>query len=139
MNRLPHRMLIPAASFALVAILAAGCGSSDSAPKGAKVLSFKLTDKGCVPHDATAPAGPIVFEAENDGSASVTEIEVLEGEKILGEKENLSDGLSGSFWLTLDPGKYTLRCSGGSDEDGTLTVTGKAPAATGPASSRTQS
>jgi iron uptake system component EfeO len=138
MNRLPHRMLMPAAGFALVAILATGCGSSDSAPKDAKVLSFQLTDKGCAPHDATAPAGAIVFEATGD-SASVTEIEVLEGETILGEKENLSEGISGSFWLTLDPGKYTLRCNGGSEGDGTLTVTGKSPTATGPASSSAHS
>jgi iron uptake system component EfeO len=132
MNRPPHRMLMLAASAGLVAVLAAGCGSSESAPKGAKVLSFELTDEGCAPHDATAPAGPIVFEVENGGSASVTELEVLEGETILGEKENLSEGLSGSFWLTLDPGKYTLRCSGGSDEDGTLTVTGSATAKASP-------
>jgi iron uptake system component EfeO len=133
MNRLPHRTLMLAASAGLAAVLAAGCGSSENAPKGAKVLSFQLTDAGCAPHDATAPAGPIVFEAENSGSASVTEIEVLEGETILGEKENLSEGLSGSFWLTLDPGKYTLRCNGGSEEDGTLTVTGDAAAKASPA------
>jgi iron uptake system component EfeO len=49
----------------------------------------------------------------------------MEGETILGEKENLSDGLSGSFSLTLDAGKYTIYCPGGDDERGTLTVTGE--------------
>ena len=47
---------------------------------------------------------------------------MLDGETILGEKENLSDGLSGSFALTLEKGEYTLCCPGGDDEDGTLTV-----------------
>ena len=41
---------------------------------------------------------------------------------ILGERENLSDGLSGSFTLSLDAGEYTLYCPGGdSAERGTLT------------------
>ena len=95
-------------------------------------MSFKLTDAGCDPHDAKAPAGPINFEVENAGSAKVTEIEVLDGETILGEKENLTDGLSGSFSLTLEEGEYTLRCNGGDEEDGTLTVSGKLKAENSP-------
>jgi len=112
---------------ALVALgaLASGCGSGDDPPAGAKVLSFELTDAGCVPHSASAPAGPITFEAKNEGSSAVTEIEVMEGDSILGEKENLSAGLSGSFTLTLDAGEYTVYCPGGSNERGTLTVSGE--------------
>ena len=49
---------------------------------------------------------------------------MLDGDEVLGEKENLSDGLSGNFSLTLEQGKYTLYCPGGTDERGTLTVTG---------------
>ena len=43
----------------------------------------------------------------------VTELEILDGETILGETENLTDGLSGSFTLTLEQGEYTLYCPGG--------------------------
>jgi iron uptake system component EfeO len=128
MNRRLVRPTLIATGIGLIGLLAAGCGSSEDAPPGAKKLSFELTDAGCVPHTATAPAGPIVFEVENAGTTSVTEFEVLEGETILGEKENLSDGLSGSFSLSLDGGEYTLYCPGGSNERGTLTVTGKAEA-----------
>jgi iron uptake system component EfeO len=112
-----------------MALLAAGCGSSEDAPPGAKKLSFELTDAGCVPNSTSAPAGPIVFEIENAGTTAVTEMEVMEGETILGEKENLSDGLSGSFSLTLDAGDYTIYCPGGTTEKGTLSVTGKSDAA----------
>jgi iron uptake system component EfeO len=52
----------------------------------------------------------------------VTEFEVLEGDSILGEKEDLSEGLSGNFSLTLDKGRYTIYCPGGSIERGTLAV-----------------
>ncbi|HEX7246344.1 MAG TPA: iron uptake system protein EfeO [Solirubrobacterales bacterium] len=116
-----------------LALLAAGCGSSEDAPAGATKLAFELTDAGCVPHEAEAPAGPIFFEAENTGTTAVTEIEVMDGDTILGEKENLSDGLSGSFSLNLDPGEYTIYCPGGDTERGTLRVTGKASAAASPA------
>ncbi len=126
MTRTSVRFLLLALGAGLIALVVAGCGSSDEdAPTGAKSMSFKLTDAGCDPHDAKAPAGPINFEIENDGSAGVTELEVLDGETILGEKENLTEGLSGSFALTLEEGEYTIRCNGGEEEDGTLTVTGK--------------
>lgn len=124
MNPLPVRAVLTVAVAGLLAVLATACGSSD-AGAGAVAMSIKLTDAGCNPHNAKAPAGPINFEVENDGSASVTEMEVLDGETILGEKENLSEGLTGSFSLTLEEGEYTLRCNGGDEEDGTLTVSGK--------------
>jgi iron uptake system component EfeO len=123
MNHPPLRPMLIAAGFSLVA-LTAGCGSSDDPPKGAKEISFELTDAGCMPNTAKAPAGPITFEVENAGTSNVTEFEILDGETILGEAENLSDGLSGSFSLTLEKGKYTLYCPGGKDEKGTLTVSG---------------
>jgi iron uptake system component EfeO len=126
MNRLPVRAALIAAAIGLLAVFATACGSSeDDAPAGATEISVKLTDAGCNPHDVKAPAGPINFEVENDGSGAVTEMEVLDGETILGEKENLTEGLSGSFSLTLEQGEYILRCNGGEEEDGTLTVSGK--------------
>lgn len=113
-------------AFALVLSLAlSACGSSEDPPANAKKMAFKLTDEGCEPHDATAPAGPIAFEIENAGTSKVTEMEIMEGEKVLGEEENVTDGLDGSFSATLEAGKYTIYCPGGSDERGTLTVKGR--------------
>jgi iron uptake system component EfeO len=132
MNRSLVRTALIAAGISLIALLAAGCGSSEDAPKGAKKMSFELTDAGCVPNQAKAPAGPITFEVENAGTSAVSEFEVLDGDTILGEKENLSDGLSGSFSLTLEQGEYTLYCPGGSDEKGTLTISGELKAKNSP-------
>lgn len=124
MHRIPFRPLLATVVAVLATILIAACGSSgEDTHAGAKKLAFKLTDAGCIPDSAKAPAGPIAFEVENAGTSAVTEFEILEGSSILGEKENLSDGLSGSFSLTLDQGRYTIYCPGGSDERGTLTVT----------------
>jgi len=120
------------ATLGALAIFAGGCGSSNDAAPGAKKMAFELTDAGCVPNQAKAPAGPINFEVENAGTSKVTELEVLDGETILGEVENLSDGLSGSFALTLEQGEYTLYCPGGDTERGTLTVSGELQAANSP-------
>lgn len=130
MHRSLTRLTLIAAAVGLTSI-AAGCGSGEDTPAGAKKMSFALTDAGCEPNTAKAPAGPIAFEVENEGTAKVTEFEVLEGDEVLGERENLSEGLSGSFTLTLEPGQYTLYCPGGSDERGTLTVTGGGTGASG--------
>ena len=118
-------LTVAGAALALASALAlTACGSSEDAPANAKKIAFKLTDEGCEPHDATVPAGPIIFEIENAGTSKVTEMEIMEGEKVLGEEENITDGLDGSFSATLEAGKYTIYCPGGSDERGTLTVTG---------------
>jgi iron uptake system component EfeO len=132
MNRFPFRAALVSAAVGLTAVFASACGSSEDAPKDAKTMSFELTDAGCVPNAAKAPAGPIVFEVENAGTSKVTEFEVLDGDTILGEKESLSDGLSGSFSLTLEQGEYTLYCPGGDDEKGTLAVSGKLKADSSP-------
>ena len=127
MNRVPVRALIAALALGLVALLVAACGSSgsDDSSGNSEQLTFKLTDAGCEPHTVNAKAGPIDFQVENGGSAGVTELEVLEGETILGERENITEGLTGSFSLTLEEGEYTVRCNGGTEEDGTLKVTGE--------------
>jgi iron uptake system component EfeO len=132
MNRLSARAALTALAVGLLATFAAACGSSEDPPAGAKKMSFELTDAGCEPNQAKAPAGPITFEVENAGTSKVTEFEVMDGETILGEKESLSDGLSGSFSLTLEAGEYVLYCPGGEDERGTLTVSGELKAGNGP-------
>jgi iron uptake system component EfeO len=73
------------------------------------------------------PAGPISFEIEG-GSSKVTEMEIMDGETVLGEQENLTEGLSGGFSLTLDAGNYTIYCPHGDEERGTLTVAGNSKA-----------
>lgn len=124
MNRNHVRAGLCAGAVGLLAVFATACGSSEDAPAGAKQMTFKLTDAGCEPHGAKAPAGPIDFEIENAGTSKVTEMEIMDGDTVLGEKENLSDGLSGSFSLTLGAGEYTIYCPGGDVEEGTLTITG---------------
>jgi len=110
----------------LAAIVLAGCGGSDPSGGGSgRTVAVKLTDAGCDPAALKLDAGRTTFEVTNAGTGRVSELELLKGARILGEKENLVAGLSGTFTLTLQPGEYTLSCPGGtSSATGVLTVGG---------------
>lgn len=97
-------------------------------------LKFTLTDQGCVPSTASVPAGPVTVSVTNGGTPHVTELELRNTSGfIIGERENLLPGLSGSFSLDLQPGTYMLVCpDSGRILQGKLTVTGKARPESGP-------
>src|SRR3954464_13908633 len=86
-------------------MLLAGCGAtkpaapatSGTAASGPKAVEIKLTDAGCDPATIKLDAGRTTFKITNAGTGRVSEAEVLSGARILGEKENLVAGLSGSF------------------------------------------
>ena len=105
----------------LVAV--AGCGSSKTA---AQKLAVQLTDAGCSPARLTAKSGPVTFKVRNGGTGKVSELELKNGDGvILGEKENIVSGISGTFTLDLQPGRYVLNCPNGDSEDnGVLLVAG---------------
>jgi len=130
MHRNLVRTLLCAGAAGLLALFVVACGSSDeettSGGSTPEPIAFTLTDAGCDPLDAEAAAGPITFEVENASSnPDVHELEVLDGETVLGETPDLTEGDSGSFSLTLEQGEYTLLCPGSDGEPGTLTVSGK--------------
>jgi iron uptake system component EfeO len=117
------------AAFAVLALAVSACSSSSkAADPGVKTVEISLTDAGCDPAHIETPAGPTSFKVTNDSADAVTEFEVLDsGGKILGEKENLTPGLSGDFSITLKPGTYVTACPGGKTAaKGELVVTGTA-------------
>jgi FTR1 family protein len=118
------------------ALLLVACGSDDkgsgSKSSGAKQVAVKLTDAGCEPASMKLESGPTEFKVTNGGTGRVSEFEVLSGSRILGEKENLVAGLSGSFTINLKPGQYSISCPGGKTAaTGVLDVGGTAVAVTG--------
>jgi iron uptake system component EfeO len=117
-----RRLLTPP----LVAMLAAVLLLAVTGPAGAaktKTISVMLTNAGC-PKQLKTVAGPTTFKVKNVDADAVSEFEVLSGNRVLGEKENLSPGLSGEFTLTLKAGSYTTYCPGGGRERGKLVVSG---------------
>jgi iron uptake system component EfeO len=111
--------------------------SAQEAPVKDGVSQVKVTltsDNGgsCVLDSNSAKAGPVTFSVTNKTAASISELELLSNNRILGEKENLAPGLpTVSFTLTLDGGAYQIYCPGASAELQDFKVTGKARKATG--------
>jgi len=123
-----RRALAVPAALAATALLAAGCGGSGgtSSSGGATKVTVTLTADGCAPKPAKVKAGPATFEVTNSGASSVSEAELLQNGTIVGEKENLTPGLSGTFSLNLKAGTYQMYCPNAKTERTPFTVTGTA-------------
>lgn len=122
-------------------VMVTACGSSSASSSDATThIKVSITDEGCSPAELKAAAGPTTFDVTNKGAAGVTEYEVLDGTKILGEAENVAAGLTGRFTLTLKEGSFTLYCPGGTTaERGVLTVgPGAAVSATADSAAKTR-
>lgn len=124
------------AAAALVVAAATACGPSGrevsrGTPGGPSAVKVTLANGGgkdaCTVDNANVAAGPVTFTVANTDAPGISEVELLRGERIVGEKEDLAPGLAPvSFTVTLDGGPYQLYCPGAVDEYQTLTVTGRA-------------
>jgi iron uptake system component EfeO len=111
----------------LVAVLSSAvlvAGLAHAAAAKSATVKVDLNDDGC-PARLKVKAGPTTFKVTNSGSGDVSEFEILKGDHIIGEVENVAPGLNKQFSLTLKPGTYTTACPGGSEHSkGKLVVTG---------------
>jgi len=127
------------ALLAVSSVVLAGCSSdsksANGAGKEAQTIGVTLTDDGCEPRNIAATAGPTTFNVTSEGS--VSEFEVLDGNKLLGEAEHVTKDKGGSFSLTLKPGSYITLCPGGAKfSQGTLEVADAGTGATADSAQR---
>ena len=73
----------------------------------------------------------MTFEVLNRDSGRSSEVEVVQAERILGEKEHLTPGLSGSIAVDLAAGAYEVYCPGALTERTPFSVTPAAAGASG--------
>ena len=121
----------------VVALLAlAACSSSGgstgsaTSAAGGGPIAVKATDSECGVSVNTASAGTITFQVQNTGS-KITEFYVYgAGDRIVGEVENITPGLSRELKVEItEPGTFTTACKPGMVGDGiraAFTVTGNA-------------
>jgi iron uptake system component EfeO len=124
---------------AIAAILAgatiAGCTAkesktSDSGGKTPPEITVTASDTECTLSGTSAATGPSTFVITNNGT-KVTEFYVYgEGERVMGEVENISPGLQRKLVVQLNqPGRYQTACKPGMIGDGIrndFIVTGQA-------------
>lgn len=129
---LRHPRFTSTLSLVAAAAVLAACSSGKSASEDrstassgdAHTANVTITSDKCVADRTTYAAGGVTFNVSNKNATGITEFELLAGERILGEKENLPPGFAGSFSLNLDPGKYEMYCPGATTPRVPLTVTG---------------
>ena len=105
-------------------------GTASSYATAGGPIAVQATDSQCRVATATAPAGTITFQVQNTGS-TVTEFYVYgAGDRIVGEVENITPGLSRELKVEItEPGTFTTACKPGMVGDGiraAFTVTGTA-------------
>lgn len=109
-----------------VGLLATACGAATTPAASGTAVQVALSDAGCRPTPATVPGGPVTFTVTGSGSGAVTEAELQKDGKILGEKENITAGIDGTFALRLDAGTYSMYCPGAKQDTWAFTVSGAA-------------
>lgn len=131
MSKIRRTPLAIIASVSALAALAA-CGSKDdTASAGAGgPIKVDASDTACKVSASTANAGNVTFQVTNGGS-KITEFYVYaDGNRIMGEVENIAPGLNSRLIVSLpDAGKYQTACKPGMTGDGIradFTVTGGA-------------
>jgi iron uptake system component EfeO len=74
-------------------------------------VKVALSDRGCNPSTLQLSSGPTTFQVTGGGSGEVTEFEILDGDKVVAEVENVAPGLTKSLDVKLESGEFQLLCS----------------------------
>ena len=93
----------------------AAAGSAAPAAPGEVTVTVTEAD-GCVASPDTVPAGQVTFTITNVDALSVTEVELVAEQRIVGERENLVPGFDSTFSASLDGGSYQVFCPGAATE-----------------------
>jgi iron uptake system component EfeO len=126
----PVRVAVAGLGLATVAALAA-CGTkTPEEENGGGAIAVKASDEACEVSRTEADAGTITFEVTNNGSR-VTEFYLYgEGDRIMGEVENVTPGLTRRLIVEVnESGKYQTACKPGMQGKGirdAFTVSGQA-------------
>ena len=111
-----HRILALAAAGALAGGALAACsddsGSGDDAAAGGPI-AVNATDSACEVAKTDVDAGTVTFKVTNKG-VKVTEFYVYaQGDRVMGEVENITPGLSRELHVELPAGSYETACKPG--------------------------
>lgn len=130
-SSLPRRAAVLGVVIGLGALTACAKDAPAAKDDGTGPVSVKATDSGCDLSRRDVKSGTSTFSVSNGGS-KITEFYVYaEGDRVMGEVENIGPGLKRDLIVELPTGKYQAVCKPGMVGDGIrgdLTVTGDAPA-----------
>ncbi|MET4046265.1 MULTISPECIES: iron uptake system protein EfeO [unclassified Rhodococcus (in: high G+C Gram-positive bacteria)] len=110
------------AAVAVLPLALAGCTEKSSSEASDGDITVTATDNGCDISASEGATGNSTFQITNNGS-KVTEFYVYgEGDRVMGEVENIGPGLTRQLIVALpDPGTYQTACKAGMVGDGIRT------------------
>jgi iron uptake system component EfeO len=115
---------------ALALVALAGCGTATPSEESGGAITVSATDDKCQVARTTSDAGNITFEVTNKGSRVTEFYMYAEGDRIMGEVENITPGLTRRLIVEVsESGKYQTACKPGMQGKGIrgeFTVTGQA-------------
>lgn len=118
------------AAFVLIAASSCtfGASSNPKVSKNETIVRIAATPSGCPPNPARVPVGNVEVIVSNLDAPTVSEIEIrtMNLSDVLGEKENLVEGLSGAFSIDLASGSYVVNCPGAAQSHWQLVATARA-------------
>jgi iron uptake system component EfeO len=99
---------------AFAAVVLAGCGTTTPSEETGGAIAVTASDTACEVARTSADAGTITFEVTNNGDR-VTEFYLYaEGDRIMGEVENITPGLTRRLIVEVsESGKYQTACKPG--------------------------
>jgi iron uptake system component EfeO len=131
MKRFKHsnfKLAVLSMSVCVLAGAIASCTSdstqSSSSTTPAETLpkvALTVTDKGCEPSEIKATTGKTIFVITNKSSQAL-EWEILDGVKVLEERENIAPGFVMEVKADLEAGEYGMGCGLRSNPKGKLIV-----------------
>lgn len=128
------RLSVLAATSAIAVAGLSACGKDDNsgtAAAGDGTIAVAASDTACEVAKTDTNAGTVSFKVTNKGT-KITEFYVYaEGDRIMGEVENIGPGLSRDVHIELPAGTYETACKPGmvgKGIRGAFTVSGSAPA-----------
>jgi iron uptake system component EfeO len=128
-----RRVTVIGAVLGLATLTACAEDKSAATDNSTGPVTVKATDSACDLSRRDVKSGTSTFSVTNNGS-KVTEFYVYaDGDRVMGEVENIGPGLKRDLIVELPAGKYQAVCKPGMVGDGIrgdLTVTGDAPAQT---------
>jgi iron uptake system component EfeO len=85
--------------------------------------------RGCQADHTTYAAGELLVSITNQDALGVSAVQLRNGAQLVGERENVPAGFTGSFAVTAPPGSYTLFCPGATGVRVPIRIVGAAVAA----------
>lgn len=111
---------VPTAAIAATLLVLTACGS-DGTGTATQSIAVTAGDTSCDISPADVAAGEVELIVTNTGQQT-TEVYVYgEGDRVVGEVENVTPGLTRSFTVTVGGGDYQVACKPGQTGDGIRT------------------